>query len=220
MIGSCFVTPLSQWQAVWDAVREFSSLYPRDTIVIGGVAVYLHTVASGRTDIPAEFTHDADLYVGLPAWAEVRDIFEPVANRRLAKHQITVNGVELDLYVAHNNALRVSYADLHFASVELAGMNVAGLEHLLLLKLDAFKDRYASAHGQKDRRDIAKLLVLLSRTEPYYTLVQGTDEDVDLVDDVMRSTSFLDITGGNAHVAAQLRREAAVFARALRTAIE
>ncbi len=101
-----------------------------------------------------------------------------------------------------------------------ANSGVAGLEHLLLLKLDAYKARQRSAHGQKDARDIAKILVLLRKTVPYYALAQATSEDVAFVDRVMASDAFLTIAGGNAHEARKLRKFASTYADALRKAVE
>mgnify|MGYP001570170456 CR=1 FL=1 len=207
------------WNAVWTAVREFSSIDPDDIVLIGGVAVYLHTKVADRPDLPAEYTHDADFYVSRAVWSLIRSEHESVFNRRLSKHQVTINQVELDLYLEHQHALRVSYADLRQASVDISGIQVAGLEHLLLLKLDAYADRAASAHGRKDSRDIVKLLVLLSDTEPDYALAQATDEDVAALRSLIRSNVFSDLTKGNAHQASRLRRESRVFFDKLQRAL-
>lgn len=104
------------------------------------------------------YTHDADLYVSLASWAAIRDAYVVVPNRRLSQHQITIDGVELDLYLEHNNALRVDFSDLVEASVVIDGARVACVEHLLLLKLSALRERWGSEHGAKDRRDVAMLL--------------------------------------------------------------
>jgi hypothetical protein len=200
-----------EWQRVWAAVRRFVDAYPEDVVVIGGIAVFLHARAAASMDLPAEYTHDADLYVSLPSWADIRDTYTVVPNRRLSKHQITVDGVEFDLYLEHNNALRVDYGDLATAAVTLDGARVACLEHLLLLKLAALRERWASDHGQKDRRDVAKLLVLLDDREPFWTLAQATEDDLALIDRVQESSAYLELAGGNAHRAAKLKKRAVMF---------
>lgn len=96
-----------EWERVWRSVRELADAYPDDIVVIGGVAVYLHT---GQRELPAEFTHDADVAIARAALADLRDEYEVVANRRLAKYQITTaEDVDIDLYVERNNRLRLPW---------------------------------------------------------------------------------------------------------------
>lgn len=210
------MTPKAHWQKVWHTVQEVVGQFPEDSVLIGGVAVFLHTQAAKRPQIPVEFTHVADMYIGQNAWADLRDTYEVVPNRRLSKHQITVQGVEVDLYIEHQNGLRVVYRDLALAAVVLGGVRVACLEHLLLLKLSAFSDRRTSSHGQKDQRDIAKILILLSDTPPHYLLAQVEPTDMVLLDGVLGSSAFLEIADGNAHTAAPLRKSARIFVARLK----
>jgi hypothetical protein len=84
---------------------------------------------------------------------------------------------------------------------------VVCLEHLLLLKLDAYRSRRGSGKGSKDERDLVKILFLLarrgldgSRLRPYLT-----DDDLDLLGLVEGSSEILSICGGNAHQAKELR---------------
>lgn len=200
-----------EWSHVWRIVHAFAQDYEEDVVLIGGVAVYLHLLAAARKDLPVESTHDADLYVALASWSDIREHYSVEANRRLTKHQIVIDDVEFDIYLENHNGLRVAYADLREASVVLSGVRVAGLEHLLLLKLDAARDRWSSGHGAKDRRDIAKILILMRRMDPKYTLAQCTDEDMALLHRVEQSNVFSEIAMGNAHVASALRREARDF---------
>lgn len=204
----------TEWKRVWQSVQTFVQDFPDDTIAIGGVAVYLHSLASG--DLPAEFTHDADFSVGLPSWAEMRDYYDVTTNRRLGKHQAVIDGIEFDIYVARQNKLRLDFDDLARHAMRIQNVNVAHPEHLLLLKLDALRARFASSHGQKDRRDVAKLLILLRDTPPRLAPRQLTDDDVDLIDRVMRSTAFSDIANGNAHRAKALKKLASVYVNALK----
>lgn len=200
---------MEEWDNVWSAVSELSELYPDDLVVIGGVAVYLHAETSDL--LPIEFTHDVDLTVALAAWGDLRDAYEVVANRRLSKHQLTIGEVEVDLYVERNNTLRVGYEDLAQDSVVIRGVRVASLEHLLLLKLDAAAARWRSAHGAKDRRDLAKILVMLESTAPNDVLAQAIDADVERLDAILGSGVFLELADGNSKAASQLRKRASVF---------
>jgi len=192
-------------------VNELAEQYGEDVIVIGGVAVYMHLVAAAVRELPVEYTHDADMYIAFAAWTDFRDQYEVVVNRRLGKHQTIIHGIEVDLYLERTHQLRVSYQDLAMAASTISNVRVASLEHLLLLKLSAFANRRGSAHGEKDQRDIVKLLVLLEHTKPYYVLAQADDEDMDLMDSILKSHAFMQLTAGNAHQASQLRARARIF---------
>lgn len=196
----------------WLPTKDFLSDFLEDTVLIGGIAVWLHSKTSA--DLVPECTYDADLYVSLSAWAEMRDVYDTTANRRLNKHQAIVQGVEIDLYVEHHHGLRLDYATVVAQAISLEGVQVACLEHLLLLKIDALQARQGSAHGAKDRRDVAKILVLLSDQVPDQVVLHGQPDDLAVVHQVLRSEAFADIAEGNAHQASALRRRAALFLQA------
>lgn len=203
------MTTQKEWDKVWAAVRELSDTYPSDVVVIGGVAVYLHAKAS--SSLPVEFTHDADMSVGLASWGDLREHYEVVINRRLSKAQITLGGVEVDLYPEHNNSLRIDFAELAMASDVIDGVRVASLGHLLLLKLNATAERWNSAHGAKDRRDVAKLLVLLEDAPADAVLSLATDADMELLVKVLKSNAFTEIAQRNAKLASRFRKAATAF---------
>jgi predicted nucleotidyltransferase len=203
------------WSRVQAAVIELTGLFPEDIIVIGGVAVYLHALASS-SGLPVETTHDVDLMVALATWSDIREGYDVVTNRRLSKHQLTLGDVEVDLYVERNHGLRVGYADLAEHAVILNGIRVTGLEHLLLLKLGAAIARFHSAHGEKDRRDLAKVLVLLCGTEPDIVLAQASDADIEMLDKTLASNAFYEITNKNAQQASRLKKKASLFVARLK----
>lgn len=178
-----------------------------DHVFIGGVAVYLHAINEQRGKTFAEASHDADFMLSLADFAILRDDYEVTMNRRLEKHQIIVDGVELDVYIEHQNNLAVPY-DAVFAHADMYGpLRVACLEHLLILKLRAFESRKRSAKGDKDARDVIVLGLLMGRKpntsilKPYFD-----DEQKQTVDDVKKSGVFMDMTVGNAHEAKKLRK--------------
>lgn len=200
-----------EWRRVWGAVRGLVEIFPDDVVLIGGVAVFLHARAAADADLPAEFTHDADLYVSLASWADIRDLYEVTSNRRLSKHQLIIDDVEFDLYLQRNNGLRLDYDTVAAAAVTVEDTRVAALHHLLLLKLDAARARWTSAHGGKDRRDIAKLLVLMEGTDPDLVGIDATSEDLSTLDRVLASEAFRELAEGNAHLARRLRGRAERF---------
>jgi len=204
----------SEWNRVRAVVQILSEDYGNDFIVIGGVGVYLHARQSDV--LPEEFTHDVDAFVTAAAYSEMRDVYEVVMNRRLSKAQITVDGIEVDLYPEHQNRLRFDFGELAFHAEEIEGIHVASLEHLLFLKLTAAGDRWNSSHGAKDRRDVAKILVLLDDVAPKIGIAAVTEIDLQLLDAVLQSTAFMELAKRNAKQAKDLRQLATHYVRALR----
>src|SRR5277367_4563972 len=155
-----------EWSKVWKVVKDLTA-DNEDIVIIGGVAVYIHTEIYNSKDIPVEFTHDADMAISLPTLSQLADEgYEIVTNKRLNKRQIIINDVDVDIYVAHQSKLRVSYNHLAESAKDLADggevVMVASLGHLLILKIAALEARWSSAHGEKDRRDVAKLMVMIN----------------------------------------------------------
>jgi len=161
-----------EWQRLKGIAQDITSRYS-DAVFIGGIAVYYHAFVLGHEF--QEASHDADLYLSLTGKSELRDEYEVRRNERLNKDSVLINGEDVDLYVEHQHNLGVPY-DVVFAYAQMTnGVRVASLEHLLILKLDAAKNRYASAKGDKDIRDVVKLIALLEEPrrdllKPFYTL--------------------------------------------------
>ena len=196
------------WKILWDTVCELSDHYPDGVVFIGGVAVYLHARASRIPPSWVEFSHDGDLYISFADFADLRDIEDVVANRRLTKHQFIKRGVDFDVYLEHNNGLRVSYADVLEHSRVIDRVRVASLEHLLLLKLDAFADRKGTTKGRKDERDVIRLARLLApphRVVRAQIAAYASGGDVVRLRELERSREFAQVTGGNHKQASALR---------------
>jgi len=193
-----------EWQRVWKGVRDLSDQFGERIIFIGGVAVYLHV--KGKRKAFIGYSHDGDFYISLEDFAELRDAEEVVSNKRLGKHQVIKDGIDFDVYVERNNSLRVRYEDIEAASVVIDGVRVASLEHLLLLKLDAYQNRRGSRKGEKDETDVIRLGFLLSSgvdrklLEPYLT-----EAMLELLRSVERSSQFFELCRKNAHEAKKLR---------------
>lgn len=196
-----------EWRKLWRGVLELSELFPEGLVFIGGIAVLLHVRSHKLPDRFVELSHDGDFYVSLADFADLRDLEEVTANRRLNKHQIIKDGMEYDVYLENHNALSVKFADVVASSTVVDGVRIASLEHLLLLKLDAYRSRRGSAKGSKDERDLIKILLLLEgsalhaeRLSPYLTA-----EGIETLALVKKSGEFLVVCGGNAHQARDLR---------------
>lgn len=188
---------------------EIASAFPDGVVFIGGIAVYLHMINTEDLGGYAEFTHDADFYISLADMADLRDLEEVTANRRLNKHQLIKGGFEFDIYTERHSALIVPYDQVAAHCVQYDRVKVANLTHLLALKLEAFRDRKGSAKGQKDAKDIIRLVLLcLERPEHFSTeqLVGFiSEEHVELLMEIARGPEFLSLSKGNAKTAKTLR---------------
>ena len=139
------------------ACQEIAITFSEGVIFIGGIAVYLHAINGDSTSGLAEFTHDGDFYISLADMADLRDIEQVTANRRLSKHQLIKRGFEFDIYTERQSSLIVPYDQVAAYSETFDELRVACLEHLLVLKLEAYRDRRNSSKGQKDSKDIIRL---------------------------------------------------------------
>lgn len=197
----------ADWARLFAGVQELSALFPDGIVFIGGVAVLLHVRDQHLPPRFVELSHDGDFYVSLSDFADLRDLEEVTANRRLDKHQIIKDGFEYDVYLEDHNSLRVRFVDVLAASTVVDGVRLASLEHLLILKLDAYASRRGSAKGRKDERDLVKITYLMRPTGPRPALLAGylTLDDAAALDAVRRSSEIMDLCGGNAHEARELR---------------
>lgn len=202
-------TSNEEWQRLLRKVREISGAF-ESVILIGGVAVFLHALKRDEREY-LESSHDGDFAISLADYADLRDIFEVTSNRRLSKHQMIEGGLEFDVYVESVDRLPVPFSDLSAnsdtCSLEGVPVRMAGLEHLLILKVVAYSDRKASAKGEKDARDILKILYLSEdgmKPELLFGYInQDPMSDVD--DIVSRFPLYLDVAKGNNYAASKLK---------------
>lgn len=175
-------------------------------VFIGGVAVYLHAEEAVASGVDLEASHDADLMISLLDYSSLRDTDELTANRRLGKHQMTRQGIEVDVYVERQSRLVVPYDEAAAHAEEISGVRAACLEHLLALKLEALLDRAGSAKGDKDERDVVRICLMLGKKgrrrliDPF--LGPRHEEALRLL---ARSQIFAEMSGGNAHAARKMR---------------
>ena len=159
-----------------------------------------------------DVSHDADFMISLPDYGILKDEEEITPNPRLAKHQMIVEGVEFDIYVDRLHRLAVPYDEALANSIEIEGIRLACLEHLLILKLEALVSRGSSGKGEKDRRDIARIGLLLgcrpdkSLIEPY--LGEGL---IQQLQDIARGSIFFGMCKHDAHEAKKARAAFKLF---------
>lgn len=204
-----------KFQLLLTACHEVAMLYEPDVVFIGGIAVYLHAINHERTRVYAEMTVDADLYISLSALSDLRDIEEVVQNSRLSKHEFQKHGIPFGVYTERQASLPVPYADVIAHAVRFDGVAVAALEYLLVLKLEAAVDRHGSAHGQKDARDIIRIL-LLGKEQGFNaerSVLFMRDDHLARLKLIVHGPEFIALAKGNAKEAKALRLACAeVFA--------
>lgn len=102
--------------------------------------------------------------------------------------------------------LRVPYDNVAWHSEVIGGIRCAALEHLLLLKLDVARDRQGSAKGDKDRRDLIRVLLLMQSPRVDRRSRFWNHEDEALLPGIATAPEpFLQMTGQNAKETKRLR---------------
>ena len=191
--------------------QEIASGFPQGLIFIGGIAVYLHVVNLEELRALAEFTHDADFYISLADMADLRDLEEVTANRRLNKHQLIKGGFEFDIYTERHSALIVPYEQVEANSVCYDRLRVANLSHLLILKLEAYRDRQKSSKGQKDAKDLIRIVLAAQALPDLFSIEDSvaylSEEHIELLESICRGPEFLSLTKGNSKEAKDLRKK-------------
>jgi len=213
----------SEFEKLISACYEIADYFQDGVVFIGGIAVYLHAVNNQSPEL-SEFTHDADLYISLADMSDLRDIEEVTPNRRLSKHQFIKHGFEFDVYTEKFSSLIVPYDEILAHSVVYDRIKVCGLPHLIALKLEAYKDRYASAKGSKDAKDIIRLLLVahqqIDTFDPTLIAPYIGDEHIDLMDRVIKGAGVAAIACGNAQKAKNYRQSIAKVANVIRAEID
>ena len=205
----------SSFESLISLCHEVGRLYEPGLVFIGGIGVYLHAVNHADVKELAEATKDADLYISVAGFSDMRDIEELTANNRLSKHEFKKAGFSFDVYTERQSKLPVPYANVSAMAHVYDGVRVASPEHLLVLKLDAAVDRKDSEHGRKDIKDIIRILMVADSIQSFDVEAACAfmrDEHLAMLEEIVKGPEFLAISLGNAKMAKALRsRFNAVF---------
>jgi hypothetical protein len=209
----------SEFDDLLRACHDISGLFPQGVVFIGGIAVYLHAINNPAARPFAEFTHDADFYISLSDMSDLRDIEELTPNRRLNKHQLRKRGFEFDIYTERHAALIVPYDQVVAHSTVYDPVRVACLEHLLVLKIEAFRDRGSSTKGQKDAKDIIRIATIARSHAARFNFERAvaylSEIHLDLIERISLGPEFMSLAKGNSKSAKELRVQFAKFAKNL-----
>lgn len=199
-----------QFKVLLATCKTLSDMFDQGLVYIGGIAVYLHCINQQEGTPLAESTHDADFYISFTDMSDLREIEEVTPNRRLQKSQFIKNGFEFDIYTERLSTLIVPYDAVSAHSVQYDKVRVACLEHLFVLKLEAYRDRKDSAKGGKDARDLMRIMVVATLAGQFNTdlvVPYLDDAHLELFDRLRKSPEAIGLAGGNAMKAKAIRSD-------------
>jgi hypothetical protein len=197
----------SEFARLVSICRDIGRLYEPHLVFIGGIAVYLHTINAPALAALAEATQDADLYISISGFSDLREIEDVTANPRLSKHEFRKGGFSFDVYTERHAALSIPYAEVAAHAVDYDGVRAACVEHLLVLKLAAACERHGSEHGRKDMKDIIRLLLFADARgfTPRRAAAFMQDRQFAMLETIRRGSEFLGLALGNAKEAKAMR---------------
>lgn len=205
----------AQWETLLKYVRELAAQW-ETAVFIGGVAVYLHS--RHDPELAPEYTHDIDFYLSFAELDTLRDYEMVVPNRRLQKYSFHRWNMDFDVYTEQSHTLPVSYREAYRHSILLEGVRCACLEHLLILKMQAYQERLHSEKGNKDARDILRILALLNAPDMSIFEIHLTEDRMELVEQILRRHPLMvQVAHGNSHHARRLRQKITQTWNSIRT---
>lgn len=216
------MTTHNDFKKLLSTCKTLSEFFEEGLVYIGGIAVYLHSINHERTAQLAESTHDADLYISFADMADLRDIEEVTPNRRLQKSQFIKSGFEFDVYTERLSSLIVPYDQVLAHSIQYDGLRVASLEHLFVLKLEAYLNRQGSSKGNKDARDLIQIAMVATLTESFYPNLAAPyldDAHLELFTSIRKNPEVVALAGGNAVEAKSIRQDVDAFLAKIEAAV-
>ena len=204
----------NDFQSILNRIKEMAELTDNKTIMIGGVATYLYSVQNKLNMKLLEYSHDGDLLIDIGNFKDLTDYYGGYdENKRLNKYELKIDGIDYDLYLEHNHSLLFSYEELFEHSQLILDIRVPAIEHLLKLKLIAYEDRKQSIKGEKDKRDIIKLLYFADiKNKPNVKiLIDNKFEFKNVIEqcyEILKDNkAFLSMCHNDAHLASKLKKQ-------------
>lgn len=176
--------------------------FGNEFITIGGWAVNAYR-CKGKS-------LDGDAMISFQTEGSLRDSYILEKNARMKKSQMLCEAnCDIDLYVEHQHGLKVPFEEVQAYCQKREGLIVPCPEHLLLLKLQAFKERKNCPKGSKDEEDLLQMLARLTFQHPDISEKYLEEEDIKTLQDVTANVPCsLRIAHQNAQAAKLLRIQA------------
>lgn len=119
-------------------------------ILIGGWAVFFYTHSLKSKDI--------DIIIDFKELSKFKKNYEVFKNDRLKKYEISIEEVDIDIYLPRYSEFCLPIEAIQKNSRSLEGFQIPEQEVLLILKQQAYLARRGSAKGKKDKLDILALV--------------------------------------------------------------
>ncbi|HLD43426.1 MAG TPA: hypothetical protein VJB08_05585, partial [Candidatus Nanoarchaeia archaeon] len=133
----------------WNVLKELNKKIK--FTLIGGWAAYLWSHSHKSKDI--------DIVVEFGELEKIKKAYKLKKNDNLRKYEITIDEIDVDIYVPYYSRLAVPAEDIRKYAEKIENFNVVKPEILLILKQAAEYDRQESEKGLKDRIDIMGILL-------------------------------------------------------------
>ena len=195
-------------------IQEISELTDKRTIVIGVMATYLYSVQNQFDIGLLKYDYDRKLLIDIVNLKDLTDYYGGCdENKYLNKYELEIDGIAYDLYLENHHSLLFSYEELFEHSQLILDIRVPAIEHLLKLKLIAYEDRKQSIKGEKDKRDIIKLLYFADiKNKPNVKiLIDNKFEFKHVIEqcyEILKDNkAFLSMCHNDAHLASKLKKQ-------------
>ena len=119
-------------------------------ILIGGWAVFLYSGALKSKDI--------DIIIDYDELQKLKNDYDVFKNDRFKKYEIKIEEIDIDIYLPYFSKLGLKAEEIQEHRQNLEGFSVPIPEVLLILKINAYRERKGSNKGEKDLIDIFSLL--------------------------------------------------------------
>lgn len=172
-----------------------------DLLLIGGWAVWLYTKSLKSKDV--------DFIIDYSVLSFLQSKFPVFKNERLKKYELIEGRVSVDIYLPHFSFIGIKIEELSKYKTRKSGFTILTKEALLLTKQTAYKSRFASAKGQKDKVDILSLILLPDFDfQAYQELLKtyGLTEYLVYLKKILNETHEFKELGLNAHAFAILKK--------------
>jgi hypothetical protein len=196
------MTDAEHWAKLQRLAKGLGEKCP-DAVFIGGLAVFAHAARLGSRW--QETSHDVDLCISAEGKGTLRERYDTTSNPQLHKDSVRIESEDFDVYTEYQNDLAIPYDLIASFSVTSEGFRVASLEHLLVLKIDAALGRPETLKGEKDLRDLVRILTLLKEPREELIAPYLTPEREGVLQRVTKRADVLLAMGLNPHEASRYR---------------
>jgi hypothetical protein len=206
------MTDAEHWAYLQALAKRVGDEFP-DAVFIGGMAVFVHAERLGSRW--QEGSHDVDCYLSMIGKSAMRDRYDIRYTPHLHKDSVRIEHEDFDVYTEHQHHLAISYEAAAAHSISVNGLRVASLEHLTMLKVDAALGRSGTEKGEKDQRDLLRILTLMTDPKGDLISLYLTPERQEVLQRVAERSDLLVTMGLNAHEASRHRKHLVERVKAL-----